>query len=180
VTMSDRPDTVAGMTEIKDARVDPPQTGGEREQLEAWLDYHRETLLLKCAGLDEALLKTRSCPPSSLSLLGLLRHMTDVENGWFSDFIGEYRPRYHGPDNRDGDFDDLDSVPVAEVFDVFRAECDRSRAAAARHGLDDTYTDERDRIFSLRWLYLHMIEEYARHNGHADLLRERIDGVTGD
>jgi len=81
--------------------------------LDAWLDYHRTTLLMKCAGLDEEQLKRRSAEPSTLSLLGLVRHMTEVERGWFLDFGGvEYTPFYWSKDNYDGDFDYLDSAPV--------------------------------------------------------------------
>ncbi|HKD97315.1 MAG TPA: DinB family protein [Micromonosporaceae bacterium] len=168
------------MVELDATRVDPPQVAGEREQLEAWLDYHRATLLMKCAGLTGDQLRMRSTEPSKLSLLGLVRHMTDVENGWFSDFVGEMRSRYWTEENYDADFDDVDTADVAEAFAAYAEECDKSRAAAARNQLDDTYTDERGRTFDLRWLYLHMIEEYARHNGHADLIRERIDGAVGD
>ncbi len=150
--------------------------------LDAWLDYHRATLLWKCAGLTETQLKERSCPPSSLSLLGLLRHMTDVENGWFAgNLTGEgNRPRYYGPDQPDGEFDNLDSAPTDEVFAAFVAECDRSREVTAGVDLDHTFVSRRGNTISVRWVYTHMIEEYARHNGHADLLRERIDGAVGD
>jgi uncharacterized damage-inducible protein DinB len=166
------------ITEV--TRREPPHLGGEREVLEGFLDWHRDTLLNKCAGLDDAQLKRRPCEPSTLSLLGLVRHLTDAESGWFSDFVGRYEPRYRDPGQRDAPFDDLDSAPVAEVFAAYRAECDRSRAAVAGIGLDESYTDERGRTFSLRWVYVHMIEEYARHNGHADLIRQRLDGATGE
>jgi len=168
------------MVDIDATRTDPPQVAPEREQLETWLDYHRATLLMKCAGLTDEQLRMRSAEPSTLSLLGLVRHMTDVESGWFSDFVGEFRPRYWSREHRDADFDEVDDADVEQAFAWYAEECDKSRAAAARHRLDDTYTDERGRTFDLRWLYLHMIEEYARHNGHADLIRERIDGAVGD
>ena len=162
-------------------RIDPSRVAGERESLEEWLDYHRATLLWKCAGLSDEQLARRSCSPSTLSLLGLVRHMTEVESGWFSDFAGlGYHHPYSSPDNRDGDFDDVDAAAAAADIAAFQAECEKSRQVVATFALDDTYTDERDRTFSLRWIYQHMIEEYARHNGHADLLRERIDGVVGD
>jgi len=162
-------------------RTDPPQEAGERTTLDTFLDYHRATLMWKCSGLTDEQLRTRAVAPSSMSLLGLVRHLTEVENGWFSDFAGRMKPMpYSSRDNRDGDFDDLDTVPVADVFSAYFAECDKSRAAVAGRDLDETYTDERGRTFSLRWIYVHMIEEYARHNGHADLLRERLDGATGE
>jgi uncharacterized damage-inducible protein DinB len=161
------------------SRTEPARVAGEREMLESWLDYHRATLLRKCSGLADERLKARSCPPSPLSLLGLVRHMTDVENGWFSDFRGHWQPRYSTSADPDADFEGVDAADAAENVRVYEDECERSRAMVAERGLDETYTDERGRTFSLRWIYLHMIEEYARHNGHADLLRERIDGAVG-
>lgn len=149
--------------------------------LESWLDYHRDTLLWKCVGLTEVQLRERSCPPSTLSLLGLVRHMTEVEEGWFGYVAGE-RPvgRYERPDRPDADFEEVDDADAADNVAAFRAQCERSRARAADRGLDDTFVSRRGNVISLRWVYVHMIEEYARHNGHADLIRERIDGVTGD
>jgi uncharacterized damage-inducible protein DinB len=163
-------------------RADPPLEAGEREMLAAWLDWHRETLAVKCAGLTDSRLKERSAAPSSLSLLGLIRHMADVERGWFRRGVGaEDAPAiYYSDENPDGDFDDLDSVSVADAFAGWRAECDRAREiAAAAASLDVTFMGT-TRRYSLRWVMVHMIEEYARHNGHADLLRERIDGAVGD
>ena len=151
-------------------RQDPPFVAGEREMLESWLDFHRATLLSKCEGLDDDQLRTRSVPPSSLSLLGLVRHMTEVEKHWFRNVLCDegVPPSYWS----DGNFDDVDSADVSADFAAFREELVSCRRIAAQHrrGVD----------VSLRWIYVHMIEEYARHNGHADFLRERIDGVTGD
>ncbi|HKS99401.1 MAG TPA: DinB family protein [Rugosimonospora sp.] len=162
-------------------RTDPPTVAGEREMLESWLDYHRATLLHKCKDLSEEQLKLRSAEPSSLSLLGLLRHMTDVENGWFGGFDGSRKPSYYYTEEHpDDDFDALDSAPAAEVVATFLAQCEDARQAAARHGLDETNSWREGQPISLRWIYVHMIEEYARHNGHADLIRERIDGATGE
>jgi uncharacterized damage-inducible protein DinB len=162
------------------ARPRLPQVADERTMLAAFLDFHRGTLMRKCAGLTDEQLRVRAVPPSTLSLLGLVRHMVDVENGWFSDSAGRMKPpRYWSDTNRDGEFDDVDTADVAADFAAYYAECDESRAAAAGRSLDETYTDEEGRTFSLRFVYIHMIEEYARHNGHADLLRQRIDGATG-
>jgi hypothetical protein len=173
-------------------RVDPPYRDGERAAVEAWLDFHRATLRMKCAGLTPEQLGLRSVPPSTLSLRGLLRHMTEVERSWFRRALaGEQAPPlYYGPDDEDGDFDAVGRDPdhpdpataVARELDAFVAECENSRALAAGHdSLDDVGAGLRHgQQVSLRWIYLHMIEEYARHNGHADLLRECIDGVTGD
>jgi Protein of unknown function (DUF664) len=149
--------------------------------LESWLDYHRDTLLWKCVGLSEAQLRERSCPPSNLSLIGLVRHMTEVEEGWFGHVVGdEPVPRYSSDEQPDADFEEVEGADVPGNVAAFRAQCDRSRQRAAGRGLDDTFVSPRGNKISLRWVYVHMIEEYARHNGHADLIRERIDGVTGD
>ena len=164
-------------------RIDAALITDERGMLDGWLDYHRVTLLMKCAGLTGEQLKLRSCPPSTLSLLGLVRHMAEVERGWFRrGFAGEnIPPLYYSEDNIDGDFDDVDSADVEADFAVYEAELAACRAVVSGASLDDTYTHQRNsREYSLRWIYLHLIEEYARHNGHADLIRERIDGVTGD
>ena len=164
-------------------RADSPRLGDERSALQGWLDFHRETLLLKCAGLTHEQLSRRSAPPSELSLLGLVRHMADVERWWFRmNLRGEDIDGFFGPsDNLTGDFDDLDSMPAEEVWDVFARECADADAAAAGVPLEQTFRSRSlGTELDLRWIYLHMIEEYARHNGHADTLRERIDGVVGD
>jgi hypothetical protein len=134
---------------------------------------------MKCAGLTHDQLKLRSAPPSTLSLLGLVRHMTDVERAWFRRrTAGQDGPEvesiYRAPDRPDADFDDLDTADVETTMQVYLDEVERCRQAAAPITLDRVVGDR-----SVRWIYLHMIEEYARHNGHADLLRERIDGTKG-
>ena len=161
----------------------PPVPGavGELEMLDGWLDYHRATLLWKCAGLDDAQLRLRACPPSTLSLLGLIRHMNQVEQGWFGRFVGaDEPPLYSTEEWPDADFDDLDNADTTQNFAAFEQECVRSRERAATRELDDTFVSRRGETISLRWVYVHMVEEYARHNGHADLIREAIDGTTGD
>jgi uncharacterized damage-inducible protein DinB len=163
-------------------RTDPPQVGDERTLLDAFLDYHRETLLWKCSGLSDDQLRQRSAPPSTLSLLGLVRHLTEVERSWFRHGVAgqDVARLYFSDDNLDGDFDDVDSADAAANLAAYRAEIEQVRKAVADRSLDDTFTNRRGRTISLRWVYLHMLEEYARHNGHADLLRERIDGATGE
>jgi uncharacterized damage-inducible protein DinB len=165
-------------------RVRPPFVADERAMLDAWLDYHRATLLIKCEGLDAAQLRERSVPPSSLSLLGLVRHMTEVERAWFRrTLLGEDAPRIYSVEGRkDGDFDDVDTADAQAVLAAYAAEVDRCRTISAAHrDLDALGASHRHgQGVSLRWIYVHMIEEYARHNGHADFLRERIDGRTGD
>ena len=163
-------------------RTNPPYLAGDRESLDSWLDFHRATLLAKCEGLDDQQLRTRSVPPSSLSLLGLVRHMTEVERSWFRRELldEEAPPLYCSDDNEDGDFDDVDAADVAADFTRFREEMEHCRKVAAEHtDLDAIGKRQRHGSdVSLRWIYVHMIEEYAQHNGHADFLRERIDGVT--
>jgi uncharacterized damage-inducible protein DinB len=162
-------------------RTEPPYELGERDMLEAWLEYHRSTLAWKCEGLSDAQLRERSVPPSSMSLLGLVRHMADVERNWFRRVLsGEKVPGlFWSPENEDGEFSDVDDASVAEGFAAWNDECENARAVAARMQLEDC-GERRGEQVSLRWVYAHMIEEYARHNGHADFLRERIDGATGD
>ena len=163
------------------ARVDPPTSGDERTTLTAFLDYHRATLAWKCEGLTDAQLRERAVPPSALSLLGLIRHLTDVERGWFvRGFAGEKVEFLYTTDqDPDGDFNNVDNASVGEAFAAWREQCDRSRAiVAAAPSLDATFGTRSPT--SLRWLLFHMVEEYARHNGHADLLRERLDGATGE
>lgn len=171
------------MTIIMDSqsRVDPPTVGDERTLLTTFLDLQRDTLAWKCSSLTDEQLKLRSVEPSSMSLLGLLRHLTEVERGWFNKTIAgeQVTPTYYSDDNRDGDFDDLDTHSATEVYETWQATCARSREITAAHELD--FEGSRPhRNYSLRWVLIHLIEEYARHNGHADLLRERIDGATGE
>jgi uncharacterized damage-inducible protein DinB len=163
-------------------RAEPPFAAGELEMLSAWLDFHRATLLLKCEGLTDDQLRQRSVPPSDLSLLGLVRHMAEVERGWFRQCLaGEDVPELYS----ETEFSDVDTADTGEAFRIFEQECDLARqAVAAAPDLDAFSRGERRRDdvphrFTLRWILVHMIEEYARHNGHADLLRERIDGATG-
>ncbi|HEX9032534.1 MAG TPA: DinB family protein [Streptosporangiaceae bacterium] len=164
-------------------RTEPFRPAGEREALQGWLDYHRATLLHKCTGLTGEQLVIRAVAPSTLSLLGLVRHMAEVERSWFrTRFAGqaELGYLYCSDEYLDGDFDLTDPARAAADIDTYRAECALADQAADGRPLEDTFTLPRGEVLDLRWIYLHMIEEYARHNGHADILREQIDGVTGD
>jgi len=163
-------------------RIDPPLIADEREMLVSWLDFHRATLAMKCAGLTDEQLRERASPPSSMSLLGLVRHMAEVERGWFRRTLSgeDVPPIYYSDANPDGDFDDLDSVTAEQAFETWQHECDLARQAMDRAESLDVTGRKRTHEHSLRWILVHMIEEYARHNGHADLLRERIDGATGE
>jgi uncharacterized damage-inducible protein DinB len=160
-------------------RPEGPLTGPERPMLQAFLDSQRSTLLYKCAGLTGEQLAERTVPPSGLSLLGLIRHMTKVERTWFRQrFAGEPVDHPFGGDQT-ADFEHVDPARAAADYARLTEEFRHADAAVANASLDDTFTHN-DEIMSLRLIYLHMIEEYARHLGHADLLRERIDGATGE
>jgi uncharacterized damage-inducible protein DinB len=166
------------------SRTEPPTVAGERAALEGWLDFHRETLLLKCQGLTGEQLVKRAVAPSSLSLLGLVRHMAEVERSWFRRRLAGQAGLgflYCSDEAPDGDFDFAGASEAEADFATFTRECELARQAAEGRSLDDTFWHaSREETIDLRWVYLHMIEEYARHNGHADFLREQIDGVTGD
>ena len=163
-------------------RRDPDQDGDELTVLTQFLDYHRATLRLKCAGLGPADLKRASAPPSRLTLLGLVRHLTEVELGWFSQPArGQvYTPTYSSAERPDDDFDDLDSADIDSVWTAYENAVTASRSTTAGFTSGDETETGSKGPRSLRWLLVHMIEEYARHNGHADLLREAIDGARGE
>lgn len=155
----------------------------ERELLDAWLDFHRATLLTKCAGLSDEQLKTRAVPSSTMTLLGILRHMTIVETWWFDVIFAGAIPPLEHPFNsqpRDDEFVNLEHAASDDVGERFLANCQRSRELAQNHPLETVAAlSTSAEPYDLRWIYVHMIEEYARHNGHADLFRELIDGQTG-
>ncbi len=163
-------------------RIDEPLAAGERDTLEGFLDWYRSTLLAKCAGLSAEQLAERPVSSSSLSLLGLVRHMAEVERSWFRRrFAGEQVGRlYVSEEFPDADFDDAVPAGAQADFAAFDRELELLPGRAAGHGLDETFILERDnKKICLRWVYVHLIEEYARHCGHADLFRELIDGTTG-
>ncbi|GAA2810592.1 DinB family protein [Saccharopolyspora taberi] len=163
-------------------RADPPGVAGERETLTAFLDWHRETLAVKCADLTAEQLNERAVPPSGLSLHGLVRHLAGVERWWLRiQFAGEQLPLLHySDDDPEQDFERLDG-DFAEALDTWRRECDRSREiVAGAASLDETgIRRSTGEPVTLRWVLLHLLAEYARHNGHVDLLRERLDGGVG-
>jgi uncharacterized damage-inducible protein DinB len=167
-----------------DPREDVGAIVDERSMLLEYLRTQRLTLLMKCAGLDAAGLATRSVPPSTMSLLGLVRHMAEVERSWSRRVMaGEDAPRrYTAGADRDGDWNGAvaDDAVVAEAFAALADEqafTDRFVAATADLGFTRPHGDGEN--ISLREVLLHLIEEYARHNGHADLVRERVDGRVG-
>ncbi|MGA4800947.1 DinB family protein [Streptomyces lavendulocolor] len=163
-------------------RPQPPLVGEERVMLRAFLDHHRATLAMKCEGLSDEDLRRRSMPPSTLSLLGLVRHMAEVERGWFRRTIaGEDVPLVWSPDEDYQAAYDPTGSTRSEAFSAWEAEVAHSRRIeASAASLDVTGHNARwDVDVSLRHVMLHLIHEYARHNGHADLLREGVDGTVG-
>jgi hypothetical protein len=168
-------------------RPDPPLEADERATLVAFLDFHRATLALKGEGLTDDQVRQQAVPPSSLSLLGLVRHLTEVERNWFrpvlggEEMAGIFAP---GPGlDFEAAFRDVAAADVPETFQAWHAECDHARiliGAAPSLDVSGPRGSGSPLRFSLRWVLTHMIEEYARHNGHADLLRERLDGSTGE
>ncbi|MCC5479426.1 DinB family protein [Streptomyces sp. NPDC059680] len=166
---------------LPDGRPIPLLTGPERPMLESWLDFHRATLELKCRGLDDAQVRQASAEPSSLTLLGLVQHLAEVERTWFQRVLAglDVPPVFEEEtgyvlDPRRG---------LEEALGAWRREVARGRELLAGRSLEDTgrIVDEpmTGVEVSVRWVLIHLIEEYARHNGHADILRERIDGTTG-
>jgi len=172
------------VTDHEDTRSDGPVLGDEREVLDHWLELYRRTVLLKIAGLDAEQLGRRASPPSSLSLIGVVRHLTEVEAYWLRVVLHDEQdvPDYYcTPASPDGDFDDVEPATAAADVAAYRAELDTTRAAAA--GWSDLDAPvrglRRGKEVNLRWILTHLIEEYARHLGHMDLLREAVDGRTG-
>jgi uncharacterized damage-inducible protein DinB len=165
-----------------DPRATGPTVGGERAVLAEYLRAQRLTLEMKCQGLSAEELARRSVEPSTMSLLGLVRHLADVERGWMRGTMSglDAPPHWRLPDT-DGDFDGAVADPdvVADAWARWREECAFTDEVLASMDLDAT-GDHHGQAVSLREVAVHLIEEYARHNGHADLLRERIDGRVGE
>jgi uncharacterized damage-inducible protein DinB len=167
-----------------DGRVEPETTPDERAALDQFLDYYRATLANKVAGLTTEQARRQACPPSTLNLLGLVRHMADVERWWFRNvLVGDpIAPRFYTEADPELDMQPPAEATLEEAVAALHEEITAARATAAAHSLDDLAANFRGgkTTGNLRWIMVHMIEEYARHCGHADLLREAIDGVTGD
>jgi uncharacterized damage-inducible protein DinB len=171
------------MTMTTPDRAMPPLDADERATLEGWLDFYRATLALKCDGLTDDLLRTASAPPSPLTLLGLVQHMAEVERNWFRRvLLGEDVAPLYSPaavtNGQDEGFDVTEGSTFAAARAAWTAEIAQARANCAGRDLGETSPFMGAEV-TLRWIYNHMIGEYARHAGHADLIRERIDGVTG-
>ncbi|MEU9233611.1 DinB family protein [Streptomyces subrutilus] len=167
---------------IDEQRTRPVLDGDERATLTSVLQWQRDTLMMKCAGLTAEQLRRKAVAPSALSLLGLVRHLAEVERGWFRNVLGGEDARGYFPENEAGERTEfhVEDADPAESFRIWDEACARSRKiVAAAESLDVTGSFG-DQTYSLHYILTHMIEEYARHNGHADLLREAIDGVTGE
>ncbi|WP_405583492.1 DinB family protein [Streptomyces sp. NBC_01190] len=165
-----------------DHRIGPPHFAPEREMLRAFLDYHRATLAMKCEGLTDDELRDRSMPPSTLSLLGLVRHLAEVERTWFRRVFEDNAAPLVWSDT--GDFQaayDDSASSRAEAFSGWQAEVEHSRRIErAADSLDVAgYQPRWKEEVSLRMVMIHVLAEYARHNGHADFLREGVDGTVG-
>jgi hypothetical protein len=160
-------------------RVEPPRIADERVMLESWLDYYRASILHKCAGLTPAELAEKSCPPSPMSMIGLIRHLTEMERMYAHKLADpDIALLYCTDGSPDGDFDDVSAETAVDNLDVYTVHCARSREVLAGLGLDDEFGTERP--YTVRWVLHYLGKEYARHLGHADLLRERIDGAVGE
>lgn len=164
-------------------RAMPPMNADERTTLEGWLDFYRGTLAAKCEGLDEVQLHTASVEPSQMTLLGLVQHAAEVERNWFRRVLaGEDAPPIFAatphPQGHDGGFELSQQSSYREAVELWQNEIRHARVNCAARSLDDTSAFMGGEV-SLRWIFAHMITEYARHCGHADLIRERIDGRTG-
>jgi uncharacterized damage-inducible protein DinB len=184
MTTDDTPPTAAAApTQLTDDRVGPPNSGTEREMLRAFLDFHRQTLAIKCQGLTDEELRRQSSPPSTLSLLALVRHMAEVERAWFRRVFGDHDAPMVWSD-KPADFQaayDASRATRAEAFAAWEAEVAHSRQLeAAAASLEAAgYQPRWEEEVSLRMVMLHVLLEYGRHNGHADFLREGVDGVVG-
>ncbi len=166
-----------------DERVDPQLCTDEVTTLVEFLDWYRATVFLKIDGLTDEQARMRSAPPSTLSLVGIVRHMAEVERTWFRRrFSGEQiEPIFYTETDTDRDIDATEADTIAEAVAALAAEIAIARSITATSNLDQHGQRllEGDPV-NLRWILVHMIEEYARHAGHMDLLRQAVDGQTGD
>jgi Protein of unknown function (DUF664) len=165
-----------------DNRTGPANFADEREMLRAFLDYQRETLAMKCAGLTDDELRQRSMPPSTLTLLSLVRHLAEVERAWFRRVFDDHRAPMVWSDQIDFQAAfDASASSRKEAFAAWEAEVENSRRVEREAGSLDVagYQPRWDEDVSLRLIMIHVLLEYGRHNGHADLLREGVDGTVG-
>ncbi|MEV8017608.1 DinB family protein [Streptomyces sp. NPDC086554] len=165
-----------------DDRIDPPNLGSERETLRGFLEYQRATLAMKCEGLTDEELRQQSMPPSTLSLLGLVRHMAEVERAWFRRAFEDNEAPMVWSDEIDFQAAyDASASTGAEAFAAWEAEVENSRRVEEEADSLDLagYQPRWGEEVSLRMVMVHVLLEYGRHNGHADFLREGVDGTVG-
>jgi uncharacterized damage-inducible protein DinB len=160
-------------------RYGAPVAGDEKQVLAGFLDHYRKVLLGICDGLSDEDLR-RSFVPSGTSILGMIKHLAYVERGWFQEGIAGRKVDFpFGDDDLDGDFRIEPEETTEQILDLYRAECAKSRAILEEASLDALSEDStRTADYNVRWIVAHMIEETARHAGHADIIRELIDGRT--
>ena len=153
----------------------------ERELLTTFLEFHRNALVRKCAGLGDAQLRARAIPSSGVSLIGLVRHLATVERWYFQSVIAGESPGSIYDYDSDEAFRDVDAATGDATFAIWRAETEQSRRVTDAFDLEAVSAIPTEGlVVTLRWVLVHMIDEYARHLGHADMVREAIDGVTGE
>lgn len=175
------------MATLPDGRVMPPPHSDEHSLLVGWLDFHRDTLALKCSGIDDQQARLTPAEPSRMTLLGLVRHLTVMERTWVHRTLRGIEPPAEDATGDPTGFTPSPEQDIEEALATWRAAVELSRELTAER----SPLDEPVRLLpahaamvgsptvSARWALVHLIEEYARHNGHADLLRERVDGATG-
>lgn len=163
-----------------DTRYGAPVAGDEKTVLSGFLDHYRRTLLEICEGLSDEQLR-RAAVPSGTSLLSLVKHLAFVERGWFQEAVANEAYEYpFDVEDPDAEFRIEDHETAEDIFELYRAACDRSRRALEEASLDDLVENEdRSADYNVRWIVVHMLEETARHVGHADIIREQLDGTTG-
>ena len=149
--------------------------------LEVFLEFQRDALVRKCRGLTDEQMRSRPVPSSNVSLIGLVRHLATVERWYFQAVIADQFPGSLFDHESDAAFNDIEHAGADENLAIWREEVEVSRRIAAERQLDHVGVHpDTGAEFSLRWVFIHMIDEYARHLGHADIVREAIDGATGE
>ena len=165
---------------MADHRLKPPRAGSEKETLEAYLELQRATALWKLEGLSDEDLR-RPMTPSGLTMLGVVKHLAYVEHWWFqADFLNRESEFPWTDEDPDADFRIEPTETTDQILSLYQEETEEARRIVEASSLDDLAQHEKRGGYSLRWIIIHMIEETARHNGHLDLMREAIDGMTGE
>jgi len=175
-------DTLRAMTSTEKTRPEAPMVGAEREQLNGFLDFLRATVVMKATGLSDELARRALMPSEMLTVAGLLSHLRYDELSWFGVvFDNQVDPWTELlKDDRDAEFRAALDIPLSRLIAEYQEECRLSRAIVAKLDLDAQGVTHRGEPVNLRWVLIHMIEETGRHAGHLDLLRELLDGSTGE